>query len=426
MKSRLVPTACALALWASGTLAADQTVVGAGNALAAQIAESSPFVRQKLDYLVGQAARIRDPHLRSETLDALSNPKTCIRHRANLTQADKEAIVAELVSQGLLNPALDATEPGGLLAGVFPPVENDGTSCPTLPQPFGSAPGSGNGSHHAFPGGLAVHESFNEHSDQTFATNYRRNYGPAELDDDGADDLFPAPGSAIDEDLIIAAPLWHDWSKPIVFQWNADGTEFVELSIGGAGKAQDGFGGAAGDSQTGGHHILAIAESMKRGFSPAMVITQACAHSNPTLGNEFKVVNWIRAAAIVAKQDPLRQGYLVTVGGLYRLPPLRDLASGADLTAHGQLNLLPEYTIHNLSDADFTYTIPAVNISDVLLPALAPSYGYNPADVTTYNWKFRNTVLAHLAAENILFAYESGGEKAVQKLIDALHRQGIL
>ncbi|HTP50297.1 MAG TPA: hypothetical protein VMK42_06345 [Anaeromyxobacteraceae bacterium] len=212
----------------------------------------------------------------------MANPKTCIRHRANLSPSDKQAIVQELLDQGLLNPALAASQPGGLLAGVFPPVDNDGTSCPTLPQPFESAPGSGNGSHHSFPGGLAVHESFNEHSDQSFAENYRRNYRPALIDDDpSADDLIPN-GPALDPDIIIAAPLWHDWSKPIVFQWNADGTEFIELNIGGAGKALDGFGGSAGDSQTGGHHILALAESMARGFSPAMVDTQACAHSNPT------------------------------------------------------------------------------------------------------------------------------------------------
>ena len=31
----------------------------------------------------------------------------------------------------------------------------------------------------------------------------------------------------ISEDLIIGAPLWHDWAKPMVFQWNANGTELL-------------------------------------------------------------------------------------------------------------------------------------------------------------------------------------------------------
>jgi len=425
MRNHLLVPLCAAALWWAPALAADQTKAGEGNQLAAGIAAGSPLVGRSAHYLVEQARRIRDPHLRKETLDAIQNPDTCIRHRAGLTLATKQQIVQALVAHGLVNPALDATQPGGLLAGVFPPVLDDGTSCPKLPQPFESAPGSGNSSHHSFPGGLPVHEAFNERSDQYLAANYRTNYG--RVAEDGDDDhRFVHPGVAIDEDVIIAAPIWHDWSKPIVFQWNADGTEFKELNIGGAGKAADGFGGTAGDSQTGGHHILAIAEAMARGFSPEMVITQASAHSNPTLGNEFKVVNWLRAAALVAQIDPVKAGYLVLVGQTYRLPPLLKLGDGVDLVAAGQLNLLPEYTIHNLSDADFTYTIPSISISDVILPSLAPAYGYDPKDTTRYNWQFRNTVLAHLAGERILFAYQAGGLPAVQKLVDELRAAHVL
>src|SRR5215831_10591302 len=107
----------------------------------------------------------------------------------------------------------------------------------------------------------------------------------------------------------------------MVFQWNADGTEFAELNFGGTGTL-DAF-GSPGDSRTGGHHILSVAESMKRGLPPELVITQASAHSAPTLGNEFKVVNWLRAAAIVARIDPVAKGYLAADGqGNLRLPPL--------------------------------------------------------------------------------------------------------
>jgi len=428
MRNRSFAALCAASLWACPALAADQTKPGEGNATAAEISAASPLVARSIDYLVEQARRIRDPHLRAETLDAIANPNTCIRHRAGLSAADKAAIVQTLVGEGLVNAALDKTQPGGLLAGVFPPVADDGTSCPKLPMPFGAAPGSSFHSHHAFPGGLAVHESFNERSDQSFAQNYRRNYrshaGSSGEEDGEVHEL--ASGIFVDEDLIIAAPLWHDWSKPIVFQWAADGTEFLELNIGGAGGGTDGFGGAAGDSQTGGHHILAVAEAMARGFSPEMIVTQASAHSNPTLGNEFKVVNWVRAAAVIARVDPLKAGYLVVVNGIYRLPPLRRLASGVDLVAAGQLNFLPEYSIHNLSDSDFTLTIPAVNISEAILPKLAPLYGYDPADTVRYNWKFRNTVLSNVAGERILFAYQAGGLAEVQKLIDALRATGKL
>jgi hypothetical protein len=421
------PMLMVLLVAASSTtaLAADQTVVGSGNALGEQVARASPLIQGKMSYLVEQARRISDPQLRHETLDALTNSHTCIRHRAGLSASDQRAIVDALVAQGLVNPALDATHPGGLLAGVFPPVEHDGSSCPTLPLSFQAAPGSATGSHHAYPGGLPVHEAFNERSDQFLALDYRLNYEASQPDDEHA---FFASAAAlgIDPDIVIAAPIWHDWTKTMVFQWNADGSEFAELSFGGGGKAMDGFRGAAGDSQTGGHHILAVAESMARGLAPDFVITQACAHSNPTLGNEFKVVNWLRAAALVARIDPIQAGYLVSEGGTLRLPPLRKLSAGTDLIAAGQLNLLPEYAIHNLSDADFTLSIPAVSISDVILPALASEFGYDRSDLARYNWKFRHVVLSREAGERILFAYETGGLAAVRSILQRLRGEGAI
>ncbi|MCY7273599.1 MAG: hypothetical protein LH702_07590 [Phormidesmis sp. CAN_BIN44] len=102
----------------------------------------------------------------------------------------------------------------------------------------------------------------------------------------------------ISKDSLLAAPIWHDWAKAIVFQWNADGTEFTELEFGGNGTTDNN--GAAGDSRTSAHHIISLAEAMKRGLAAEFVITQASAHAAPTLGNEYKVVNWLNAAAILA------------------------------------------------------------------------------------------------------------------------------
>src|SRR5215510_1773173 len=125
----------------------------------------------------------------------------------------------------------------------------------------------------------------------------------------------------------------------MVFQWNSDGSEFQELNFGGAGVADNN--GAPGDSRTGGHHIMSVAEAMKRGLSPAFVITQACAHSAPTSGNEFKVVNWIRTGAIIAQIDPVAAGYLyIDSTGNYRLPALRQLGNNVDLNKNGQTNVL--------------------------------------------------------------------------------------
>ena len=228
----------------------------------------------------------------------------------------------------------------------------------------------------------------------------------------------------IDEDVILAAPIWHDWAKTIVFQWNSDGSEFTEFNFGGAG-VNDAW-GAAGDSRTGGHHILSVAESMARGLSPLMVITQASAHSAPTLGNEFKVVNWLRAAAIIARIDPVKGGYLMHDStGRLRLPALGQLGD-VDLLAAGQVNVRTEYTLHNLSDADFTFSGPAISSVNVLLTQLAPEFGYNATDASTFNTRFRNPALSYLSGERLLILYGANGLDSVRQELKRLRQLGVI
>jgi len=230
----------------------------------------------------------------------------------------------------------------------------------------------------------------------------------------------------IDQDLIVAAPLWHDWAKTVVFQWNADGSEFRELNFGGNG-ATDAY-GAAGNSKTSAHHIIGVAESMKRGLSPAFVITQASAHAAPTNGDEYKVVNWLRTAALLAQIDPVEKGYLyVDKSGRLRLPPLRKLGS-LDLTAAtpSQTNLLAEYTLHNLSDADFTYSIPGVTSVQVVLQALAPQFGYDPAKTSVYNNQYRNPVLSYMTGERLMIIYSERGLEGVSTEVKKLRDAGII
>ncbi len=413
--------------------AQNQTVPGPGNARAAVIAQHSALVQSAFAFLLAQAALLEDSNLRTQTLDGIGNPQTCIHHRANLKPADKQAIVTKLLAAGLLNPADEATFPGGLMTGVFPPVLNDGTACPQLPQPFYASPGSVFGSHHSYPGGLAVHESNNETADLNLASEYKNVYGQTNQLGTAYVNVLgiaqPNPESRaetqfLDQDIIVGAPLWHDWAKPIVFQWNADGSEFQELSIGGNGALLDNY-GLAGDARTGGHHILSIAESMKRGFSPAFVIAQASAHSAPTSGNEFKVVNWIRAAAIVAQIDPIATGYLILDSkGNYRLPALRE-SGQVSLLAAGQTNILAEDELHNLSDADFTFSGPAVAAVQLVLAQLAPSFGYSAADTANYNNKFRNVVLSAYSAERLYIVYSTLGVSGVQQQVQNLRAKGV-
>src|SRR5215471_6464684 len=403
--------------------AQDQTIPGAGNQQAVELSQKSPVVQRSYRFLQSQAAKIRDQRLRKETQEAITNPATCIQHRSRLTQRDKQRILENLVKAGLIVVEDQTSFPGGLMAGVFPPVINDGSACPHFPQTFLSAPGGEFGGHHSYPGGLAVHEAKNEMAAVNLADDYRRMYGrtrgTASVEETKSD-IF------IGQDIIIAAPIWHDWAKAIVFQWNKDGTEFKELNFGGNGAADNNS--SAGNSKTGAHHILGLAETMKRGFDPVLVITQASAHAVPTMGNEFKVVNWLRAAAIIAQIDPVEKGYLTTdKHGRLRLPPVRKLSTLDLLNADPpQTNLIAEYTIHNLSDSDFILSTPAITTVQIILRELAPEFGFDANDAASYNNGFRNPVLSFLTAERLLMIYGNKGLQGVRNELRQLRVRKLL
>ncbi len=415
---------------ALGAPVADERAAGAGNAAAAEVASASPLISSARKLISSRIARINDPALAATVRDLVENPSACVHHRANQTVASKQAAVAALNAAGLYALADAAGFPGGVFAGAFPPVVGAGSACPRQPQPFHAAPGSGSGGHHSYPGGLLLHETVNEFIYAGMASSYRRVYGhtgPGGLPVVAPEDRDAEENAdvAIDEDIVVAAPLLHDWAKTLVFQWNADGTEFAEFSFGGNGTT-DNY-GATGDSRTGAHHIIGVAESMARGLAPKLVIAQACAHGSP-IGGEYRVVNWLRAAAILAGIDPVAKGYLhPDKTGRLRLPVLNKLADFA-LNAAGpaEVSAPVEYQLHNLSDGDFTQSVPALLVVQKLLSKLAPEYGYDPADAARYNTKYRNRALAYLSAERLYILYSSGGLEAVRGQLAKLRAQKII
>jgi hypothetical protein len=163
------------ALGAAG--AAENAALGAGNALAIEISGKSALVRSAKARIDQRIREMQNVQLRTATEDAVDNPATCVRHRAGLDAAAKTAIVERLKTERLVDPEDDGRFAGGLLAGIFPPLNADGGDCPQLPQVFTSAPGSVFGGHHSHPCGLAIHEVFNLSSALSLAANYRRIYG---------------------------------------------------------------------------------------------------------------------------------------------------------------------------------------------------------------------------------------------------------
>ncbi|HEY2403971.1 MAG TPA: hypothetical protein VGI23_26700, partial [Steroidobacteraceae bacterium] len=75
-------------------VAADQTQIGGGNVRAEQIGSVSPLVQSAKRSLIDNAKQIEDRRLREQTLDAVFNSKTCIVHRAHVTDAVKDQIVS--------------------------------------------------------------------------------------------------------------------------------------------------------------------------------------------------------------------------------------------------------------------------------------------------------------------------------------------
>src|SRR5262249_33206872 len=119
---------CGTAFLAPNATADDQSKTGAGNAAAIALAKKSPLVQSSYKFLLNQAGKLKDAKLRRETLDAIGDDP-CVRSRANLTDGQKDAIIAVLVAQKLVNPADAASITGGVKAGIFPALVNDGTAC---------------------------------------------------------------------------------------------------------------------------------------------------------------------------------------------------------------------------------------------------------------------------------------------------------
>ena len=308
-----------------------------GAARAVAIANRSPLIRRAYSNIESMARSIQNNALRASCLSLLHEPvPQFARHL-------REDAARDLVRHALLDAkfiaSIDAIDT--LLPGA--------NSFERAPQPFWSTPGSSQDSHHAYPGGLVMHELFNARSAESLAHEY--------------DALYFDGKPTIDRDAVVGAALYHDVMKGIVFQWNADGTLTKEPLIAG----------------TGAHHILSGAETIVRGNPAAFTITMLSAHAAPSLGDEVKVADWARAAAIIAGVDPVEHGLLRRSGDRYALaqpPPI-------------------EAFISHLSDHDYVLSIHAVHeVAPRIDSIIASHHSIPSADRLWY----RNALLSNGSA----------------------------
>ena len=310
------------------------------------MARKSDVVQTSYEIIRAAAGRLRDPELRKAVLSIIENPAPTI------ASADQSAVLAALKKEGLI--AAGRTS-------VFPKFSDTTRS----PQPTWSAPGSGYGSHHAYPGGLCTHVALNVVSAESLVAAY-----------DNID------GLKLDFDHAVGGEILHDLHKPWVFQWEADNACRKEEALAGTGE----------------HHVLSIAESIKRGLPAEFVVAQACAHEHPgSASGEAQVVGWLRAAAIIAGVDKLFDMGRTT------------LNITGDATCALFISRLERGVVH-LADHDWVISVPACQWVVKALRNLAEKK-WGVRDEKTFN-ALRNYVLCNLTAMRLYGILSAQGEEA--------------
>jgi hypothetical protein len=303
-----------------------------------EMAKKSNLVQSAYSYITGICGEIRNQILRDRVLQVIHNPAPTFMAGYSTSDA-RRMLWQKLVAAKYLSETIEAED-------FLPPSEN----ILKASQPFYAAPGSGYMSHHAYPGGLATHTAFNIRSSLNVYLGY-----------------FETFDYKLDRDIVIAAQALHDLHKPWVFQWQEDGTCLKEITLAGQGA----------------HHVLGIAESIYRGFPPEVVVAQGCAHNHPGSDkDEAEVVDWIKAACIIADKDPIQEGLLSEDGSTLPLPRRQ------------------ENFVTHLGDHDWVLSGPAVKWTLPALKSIAKQeYKMNDQELNGKQFNnFRNYVFSQFSA----------------------------
>ncbi|MCD8349558.1 MAG: HD domain-containing protein [Planctomycetaceae bacterium] len=309
------------------------------------IAERSAIVQAAWNYLLEETGRISDPSLRGLVMDVYNDPTPRI---SEMDSVERKHVGNRLKLAGYTSQELD----------FLPPVfANMRERIPTI-----AAPGSGYGSHHAYPGGLITHVATNVKITANIVDVYRDVYG-----------------YDVNRDIAMAAQLLHDLHKPYVFQWQEDASSRTEQQLAGTGE----------------HHVLSLAELLVRNAPADLVVAQACAHTHPgTEADEAQVVNWLTAASIIADVEPVQYGLLDKSGKTLPMPRRQ------------------EGFICHLGDHDFVLSVPAVQWTLPVLREIAMTdYKLSETDLQGKPFNtFRNMVYSNLSAMRLQQAYTQGRE----------------
>lgn len=319
------------------------------------MAKASGPVMDAWRYIRDAVTTIDNSNIRDAVLEILENPAPTIMRR--LGKAEKQQLYNNLTATGMLKDVA--------YEDFLPPCADHTQS----PQPFFSAPGGGYGSHHAYPGGLAIHTALNIKIALALYESYRDIYG-----------------FQLDRDVIIASQALHDMHKTWVFQWMENGACRAEQTLADVGE----------------HHVLGLAESFHRGLPVSVCVAQACAHNHPGFSDtENDPVNWIRVAAKLIGRNAAGEGWISSDGN--SLPRPRSM----------------ENFICHLGDHDWVLTMPAARWTIPLLKDIAARrYGMSGADLDGKKFnQFRNYVFSQTTIMGLYEVYATQGRDALTRTI---------
>lgn len=293
-------------------------------------ANRADLIKSAYNYILSTVNKIDNSQLRAKTLDLIKDTRPTFMQMYP-TSTDVTKVYNQLADESLVKSSQISPEQ------LFPPYNGN------APQDFLTAPGSGYHSHHPYPGGLCTHVGANLAISEGIVNTYKTIFG-----------------YEVDNNIVLSAQALHDLAKPWVFQWQNDGSSLKEFTIAG----------------TGAHHILSIAEAIFRQMPAEEVVAQACAHDHPgTPKDEATVVAWIKAASIIAQQNPVQYGLLDKTGE--KLP-----------TPHHQEG----YIVH-LGDHDFVLSGDASNQIVAALSEIAQKdYNFSSESNPTLFNNFRNYI----------------------------------
>ena len=317
------------------------------------MAEDSSVVQNSYNYILEKIKEIQTKtlHDQIESMFLQSLPSFAGLYK---TRGEKAGLRTKLLKAGFIQSDVSIDD-------LMPEVD-------ALPPVWVSS-GSGYRGHHAWPGGLVVHIEENMRLSLYLEKMHR--------------DMF---GIGYDREMIIFAQAAHDLAKSWMSYWQPDGSCKIQFAM----------------ANTGVHHIYGLAESIRHDVPPEYIYAQAATHVRSTSKtNNMTIVDFLKAAFIIAQKEPVEYGLLDKNGKL----------------AFDYKRM--EYWFTYMGDHMVVFTVPQTRRAVKALKTLARNelgFSEEELDGKKFN-QLRNYVLSQLGSAAIFEMFAKSGMAGLKSKI---------